>query len=69
MQLSEYGLNLIKHFEGLSLQAYQCLAGEWTIGCGHTAGVSSGDIIHLTQAGVFLHQDVVASEASFRLYC
>jgi len=45
MKISEHGLNLIEHFEELRLQAYQCSAGVWTIGYGHTAGVRSGDII------------------------
>ncbi|MBK8037710.1 MAG: lysozyme [Verrucomicrobiaceae bacterium] len=29
-------LALVKHFEGLYLEAYQCTAGIWTIGYGHT---------------------------------
>lgn len=64
MQLSEYGLNLIKHVEGLSLQAYQCSAGVWTIGYGHASGVSPGDIIDEAQADIFLRQDVAASEST-----
>ncbi len=43
MKISEYGLNLIKHFEGLELEAYQCAAGVWTIGYGHTKDVQPGD--------------------------
>tara|TARA_B100001778_G_scaffold252651_1_gene212742 strand:+ start:451 stop:888 length:438 start_codon:yes stop_codon:yes gene_type:complete len=43
MKTSEYGLELIKDFEGLELQAYQCAAGVWTIGYGHTKGVQKGD--------------------------
>jgi len=43
MKISEYGLDLIKHFEGLELEAYQCAAGVWTIGYGHTKGVQPGD--------------------------
>ena len=39
MKTSQYGLELIKDFEGLELQAYQCAAGVWTIGYGHTKGV------------------------------
>lgn len=30
------GVSLIKRFEGLRLEAYQCSAGVWTIGYGHT---------------------------------
>ena len=43
MKISQYGIDLIKHFEGCELQAYQCAAGVWTIGYGHTKGVQPGD--------------------------
>lgn len=36
MRTSENGVDLIKRFEGLELQAYQDIAGIWTIGYGHT---------------------------------
>lgn len=64
MKISEHGLNLIKHLEGLCLQAYQCSAGVWTIGYGHTRGVRPGDIIDEAQACIFLRQDVAASEST-----
>ena len=35
-QASREGIELIKRFEGLELQAYQDVAGIWTIGYGHT---------------------------------
>lgn len=35
-------LALVKHFEGLYLEAYQCPAGVWTIGYGHT-GIRHND--------------------------
>lgn len=66
MRISEYGLNLIKHFEGLRLQAYQCSAGVWTVGYGHTADVRSGDVIDEAQAGILLLRDVAASEKTVR---
>jgi GH24 family phage-related lysozyme (muramidase) len=34
---NEAGLELMKHFEGLELEAYICPAGVWTIGYGHTS--------------------------------
>lgn len=37
------GLALIKKFEGCELKAYQCSAGVWTIGYGHTKDVQPGD--------------------------
>jgi Phage-related lysozyme (muraminidase) len=64
MKTSELGLNLIKHFEGLRLQAYQCSAGVWTVGYGHTSGVHPGDIIDEVQAGIFLRNDIAASEST-----
>ena len=36
MKTSAAGLALIKRFEGLELEAYQDVAGIWTIGYGHT---------------------------------
>lgn len=36
MKLSDKGLELIKAHEGLSLKAYICPAGVWTVGYGHT---------------------------------
>ena len=43
MKISAEGLALIKKFEGLELKAYQCAAGVWTIGYGHTKDVQEGD--------------------------
>lgn len=36
MRTSQRGIELIKQFEGLELEAYQDIAGVWTIGYGHT---------------------------------
>lgn len=36
MRTSANGVALIKRFEGLELEAYQDIAGVWTIGYGHT---------------------------------
>ena len=40
MKTSRDALNAIKEFERLRLQAYKCPAGVWTIGYGHTDGVT-----------------------------
>lgn len=56
-KISEKGLNLIKQFEGCRLRAYQCSAGVWTIGYGHTAGVRQGQTITQVQAEEYLKQD------------
>lgn len=41
------GFALIKEFEGCKLDAYQDVAGIWTIGYGHIKGVEPG--MHFTQ--------------------
>lgn len=43
MDISEEGVKFIMEFEGCKLSAYQCAAGVWTIGYGHTAGVKQSD--------------------------
>ena len=58
MNISQNGIDLIKQFEGLRLEAYQCSAGVWTIGFGHTNGVKQGDKITLAQAEDFLRSDL-----------
>ncbi|WP_337013859.1 lysozyme [Pantoea sp. AS142] len=68
MKISASGLNLIKQFEGLRLQAYQCSARVWTIGYGHTAGVEPGDIITAEQADALLLEDVLEAERSVSRY-
>lgn len=42
MKTSAEGVALIKKFEGCELTAYQCSAGVWTIGYGHTKGIEEG---------------------------
>lgn len=43
-KLSQNGLNLLKGFEGLSLTAYQCDAGVWTIGYGCTSTLDGYEV-------------------------
>ena len=50
MNVSQKGIDLIKKYEGLRLEAYLCPAGVWTIGYGHTAGVGKGMKITAEQA-------------------
>lgn len=54
MKISVEGLALIKKFEGLELNAYQCAAGVWTIGYGHTKGVFEGQTIKKAEADEML---------------
>lgn len=49
---------LIKQFESLQLKAYQCPAGLWTIGYGHTATAKPGMVIDKTTAEELLRRDV-----------
>ncbi|HUN42210.1 MAG TPA: lysozyme [Acetobacteraceae bacterium] len=59
---NDAGLELIKRFEGCRLQAYQDVAGIWTIGYGHTGGVTEGMTITQHQADLFLRNDLLATE-------
>lgn len=61
-KISQAGLDLIKQFEGCRLVAYQCSAGVWTIGYGHTVGVHRGMKITQAQAEAYLKQDVAKFE-------
>lgn len=57
-KLSCSGLEFIKQWEGCRTNAYQCSAGVWTIGYGHTKGVTKGMMISHTQADKLFLQDV-----------
>ncbi|WP_042445203.1 lysozyme [Azospirillum sp. B510] len=57
-------IELVKHFEGLSLDAYLCPAGIPTIGYGHTAGVSLGQRITAEKAEALLADDLAAAAAA-----
>ena len=58
MKISADGLEFIKEAEGLRLDAYQCSAGVWTIGFGHTKGVKKGDTCSKEQAERWLLEDL-----------
>ena len=58
MKITNEGINLIKKFEGLRLEAYLCPAGVWTIGYGHTKGVKKGDKITEETANMLLELDL-----------
>jgi lysozyme len=58
MTYSPAAVNLIKQFESLRLEAYQCPARVWTIGWGHTAGVREGLRITAELAEEFLRSDL-----------
>ena len=58
MNYSADGLALTQKFEGCELTAYQDSVGVWTIGYGHTAGVTPGTVCTQDQANAWLQQDV-----------
>ena len=62
MKASVDAYELIKQFEGLRLEAYLCPAGIWTIGYGHTSGVSPNSFITIQEADEYLHRAVATIE-------
>lgn len=52
--------DFVKQFEGRELKAYQCSAGVWTIGYGHTKGVKEGDEISASEVEQLLVEDLTA---------
>jgi GH24 family phage-related lysozyme (muramidase) len=64
MAINKNGLDLIKHFEGLRLEAYLDPVGILTIGWGHTGSdVFPGQKITLKQAEQLLEDDLSGHEA------
>lgn len=61
-KINSRGIELIKKYEGLRLEAYLCPSRVWTIGYGHTQGVRQGDKISELQADMFLKRDLAAFE-------
>jgi len=57
-QINQEGLNLIKQWEGLHLEAYLCPAKVWTIGYGHTLTAKSGMSISEAEAFNLLRGDL-----------
>ena len=62
------GLALIKKFEGCELKAYQCSAGGWTIGYGHTKDVVEGMEITQEQAEQMLVDELHEYESYINKY-
>jgi lysozyme len=60
--INEAGLNMIKNFEGCELKAYKDVAGIWTIGYGHTLGVTAGMVYTQAQADQALASDLLSTE-------
>jgi lysozyme len=62
MKINTDGLNLIKEFEGCSLDAYLCPSGVPTIGYGHTGSVRLGSSITQVEADRLLKEDLAYFE-------
>ena len=68
MKISAEGLALIKKFEGCELEAYQCSAGVWTIGYGHTKDIEEGMTITKEQAEEMLVDELHEYESYVNEY-
>lgn len=55
---AESATDFIEAWEGCRLQAYKCPAGVWTIGVGHTKGVTEHDEITYEQSRELLRKDI-----------
>ena len=58
MRISHILVDAVKTFEGLRLEAYRCPSGVWTIGYGHTSGVTKGMKVNEGWAVSALKQDL-----------
>lgn len=54
----EDAANFIEKWEGFRERAYRCPAGKWTLGFGHTGGVSENDVVTYAEAYALLVNDV-----------
>jgi len=68
MKTSDAGINLIKKYESCQLTAYKCPSNVWTIGYGHTHGVTQGMTITQEQADNFLRSDLSNAEKYVGVY-
>ena len=68
LSISDNCLTLIKKFEGCKLTSYQDSIGVWTIGYGHTAGVTKGQVITQAQADTYLKSDCTTAEKAVNSY-
>lgn len=62
MKTSPVGVALIKRWEGLELEAYQDIAGVWTIGYGHTETAGPNQKISEREAEDLLKRDLAWRE-------
>jgi lysozyme len=63
-EINDAGLALIKQCEGCQLDAYQDIAGIWTIGYGHIKGVMPGMRLTPEEAEQTLQDDLPGTQAA-----
>lgn len=61
-KISDDGRRKIQQWEGLRLNSYECSAGIWTIGYGHTNNVQPGQTITEDRANELLMRDLFKFE-------
>lgn len=67
-KINDAGVNLIKSFEGCRLTSYKDSVGIWTIGYGHTSGVTNGMVITEERAEEMLRSDLGIFEVKVNKY-
>ena len=64
--MSDEGLVLLKHYEGLKLRAYRCPTGVISIGYGHTKTAYLGQVITENRALKLLYDDLCQFEKAVK---
>ena len=59
MDINNYGVKFIQYHEGLSLKAYKCGGGFWTIGYGHKMKEGDASDISIHRAKELLLNDIM----------
>lgn len=67
-KLTSEVIQMVRDFEGFRDKAYQCSAGVWTLGYGHTRGVKKGMTCTKDQADMWLSEDLGEAEAAVIKY-
>ncbi|NOI79247.1 lysozyme [Vibrio tubiashii] len=62
LTISENGLRHIANEEGCRLKPYQCSANVWTVGLGHTQGVTQKTKLTEQQVAEYFVKDIAAAE-------
>ncbi|MCG9782643.1 lysozyme [Vibrio brasiliensis] len=62
LTISESGLRHIANEEGCRLKPYQCSANVWTVGLGHTQGVTQKTRLTDQQVAEYFVKDIAAAE-------